>query len=119
MVGPLGRHPGWVVTQGEILAELFMAEGYQVVAVSRKRNRYHRLLDIIVTLIRRRGDFDLLVRDGDDEAMAAAIERLLKEPALAGRLSINGRKLAELSGREQVLQQWEQPFAELAAAPQQ
>lgn len=58
LVGPMGRHAGWVVTQGEILSKLFQAEGYSVISVSSKLNRYRRLLDITLTLIRRRKDIE-------------------------------------------------------------
>jgi glycosyltransferase involved in cell wall biosynthesis len=55
----------------------------------------------------------LLVPDDDDEAMAAAILRLLRDPDLAGRLSTNGRQLAQRFSWEQVRPQWEQLFAKL------
>jgi len=59
-VGPIvGRHPGYVTTQGEILADLFGREGYPVIAVSTHRNRYMRLIDIVQTLIRRRNQIDI------------------------------------------------------------
>ncbi|RMG45456.1 MAG: glycosyltransferase family 1 protein [Acidobacteria bacterium] len=59
-VGPMvGRHPGYVTTQGEILADLFSQEGYPVLAVSTHRNRYMRLVDIVGTLIRRRHEIDI------------------------------------------------------------
>jgi glycosyltransferase involved in cell wall biosynthesis len=58
----------------------------------------------------------LLVPDDDDEAMAAAVLRLLRDPDLAGRLSANGRKLAERSSWEYVRPQWERLFATIVAA---
>ncbi len=63
--------------------------------------------------LRTDGETGLLVTDGDEQAMAAAIHRLLMDPELAGRLSANGRKLAESSEWQKVLQQWQQLFAEL------
>lgn len=59
----------------------------------------------------------LLVHDNDDKAMAAAVMRLLHEPGLAGRLSGNGRKLAESFSWEQVRPQWEKVFSELHRRP--
>jgi glycosyltransferase involved in cell wall biosynthesis len=55
----------------------------------------------------------LLVRDDDDQAMAEAILRLVRDPQLAKRLSTNGRKLAKASSWEQVRVRWERLFAEL------
>jgi asparagine synthetase B (glutamine-hydrolysing) len=59
------------------------------------------------------GETGLLVPDDDDEAMAKAILRLLNDPALAGRLSANGRQLAERSSWENVRLQWEELFAQV------
>jgi L-malate glycosyltransferase len=59
-VGPMvGRNPGYVTTQGEFLSDLFAAHGFSVICVSSRPNRYHRLADIVHTLIRRRRDVDL------------------------------------------------------------
>jgi len=63
------------------------------------------------------GETGLLVPDNDDQAMTAAIHRLLNEPALATRLSTNGRQLAERSSWEKVRPLWEQLFAEVMARP--
>lgn len=59
----------------------------------------------------------LLVPDDDDEAMAAAVLRLLGDPDLAGRLSSNGREVAELSSWERVRPQWEQLFDRTVSGP--
>jgi glycosyltransferase involved in cell wall biosynthesis len=56
----------------------------------------------------------LLVDDGDDRQMAAAVERLLGDEELAQRLSVNGRRLAERSAWTAVQPQWERLFQELA-----
>jgi glycosyltransferase involved in cell wall biosynthesis len=50
----VGRHPGYVTTQGEILTDHFRKCGYPVVSVSESVNRYVRLADIIRTIILRR-----------------------------------------------------------------
>lgn len=55
----------------------------------------------------------LLVPDNDDEAMAAAIKRLIDTPSLAARLSANGRRLAGGCSWEKVRPQWQQLFAGL------
>jgi glycosyltransferase involved in cell wall biosynthesis len=63
----------------------------------------------------RDGETGLLVPDGDDEAMVRSINRLLGEPDLAGRLSANGRRLAERSSWDEVRPQWERVFGEVLA----
>jgi L-malate glycosyltransferase len=58
----------------------------------------------------------LLVPDGDDQAMAEAVQRLLAEPELTRRLSKNGRELAESCSGEQVLPQWENLFSRVLSS---
>src|SRR6266566_7750745 len=61
-VGPMvGRYPGHVTTQGEILAGRFQAAGYEVVSVSSAANRYARLVDIAGTLVRQRRHVDIVL----------------------------------------------------------
>jgi glycosyltransferase involved in cell wall biosynthesis len=83
VVGPMvGRHQGYVTTQGEVLAGLLAAAGYDVRAVSSSANRYIRLLDIAATLLRRglRTDVILLQTFGGPsfvvEDVASALGRL-------------------------------------------
>lgn len=59
----LGRNAGYITTQGQIVADLFAAEGYKVTCVSSKINRAARLLDIIQTLIRNFRTFDVVLLD--------------------------------------------------------
>lgn len=62
VVGPMvGRHPGYVTTQGEVLAGLLDHAGYEVCAVSSSANRYARLVDIVATLLRRGRRTDVLL----------------------------------------------------------
>lgn len=56
----------------------------------------------------------LLVPQGDAEAMAAAVRRLLTEPELAGKLAVNARKKVEQFDWSVVLPQWEALFVEVA-----
>lgn len=58
----------------------------------------------------------LLVADDDAEGMAAAVRRLLDEPALAERLSRNGRAVAERSAWGGVVAAWDALFATLTGA---
>lgn len=61
------------------------------------------------------GETGLLVPDNDDQAMASAVLRLLRDSDLAGRLSANGRRLAVRSFWEHVRPQWENLFEEVMA----
>ncbi len=57
----LGRNPGSITTQGQIVADLFSRDGYDVISVSSKRNRLARLIEIISTIARYRKVIDVLV----------------------------------------------------------
>ncbi len=59
------------------------------------------------------GETGLLVPVNDEARMAEAVERLMREPALAARLSANGRRLAGQSSWVEVKKQWENTMAEL------
>lgn len=62
-VGPmLGVNPGWVTSQGEILANLFTQAGYSVRLTSTHINRLRRALDIaITTMLTWRNQVDVLL----------------------------------------------------------
>lgn len=60
------------------------------------------------------GHTGLLVSLATDEAITEAVERLLTDDSLAGRLSSNGRKLGEECAWENVRRQWGQLFQELS-----
>lgn len=61
-IGPLvGRHPGYVTTQGEILSDRFAEAGYKTIEASSHPNRYVRLADIAATIIKHRKEIDVLV----------------------------------------------------------
>ena len=64
----------------------------------------------------RDGETGLLVPAEDAPAMAAAVHRLLDDPALAAALSANGRRLAESCGWATVRGQWAALFAEVCHA---
>ena len=62
LIGPmLGGNPGWVVSQGEILARHFQNEGWPVRLTSPVPGRVKRLVDTIRSLIAWRNDYDLAV----------------------------------------------------------
>jgi L-malate glycosyltransferase len=57
----LGRNPGSVTTQGQIIADLFSREGYDVISVSSKRNRLARLVEVAWTIARYRKLIDISI----------------------------------------------------------
>ncbi len=57
----LGRNQGFVTTQGQILADLFAAEGYAVSSVSAKPNRVARLFDVVQYLTQNARKIDVIV----------------------------------------------------------
>src|ERR1700732_443865 len=56
----LGNSPGWVPNPMETLAPLLDERGYTCLLTSRLVNRYLRLLDIVLTLIRKRKSLDVV-----------------------------------------------------------
>ena len=61
------------------------------------------------------GETALLVRADDPQMAAEAVDSLLKNPALARRLSINGRTLAERSAATIVMPQWHRLIEQVVA----
>jgi glycosyltransferase involved in cell wall biosynthesis len=59
----------------------------------------------------------LLVPDDDDDAMVAAIDRLLTEPELAGSLSAGGRRLAEQLSWDYTQPRWDDLIADVSRRP--
>ena len=59
----VGRNPGRVTTQGQILSDLFKEAGHGVISVSALPNRYLRLADIVMTLIQRQASYEVMVLD--------------------------------------------------------
>lgn len=57
----VGRNPGYVTTQGEILSDRFKEAGYEVLSTSSHPNRYVRLLQIAYTLLTRARQFDVMM----------------------------------------------------------
>ncbi len=57
----IGRNRGHVTTQGLILADRLVEEGFGVLAVSSKLNRLRRLLDIVWTIARNCRKTDVLI----------------------------------------------------------
>lgn len=61
-VGPLlGRNSGRVISQGEILADLFEESGYTIRLTSCQANPIVRIIDIVRSLIAWRNEIDLII----------------------------------------------------------
>jgi glycosyltransferase involved in cell wall biosynthesis len=86
-IGPmLGKHPDWVPNPMETLAPLLVERGYACTLTSSIVNRYRRLLDIVLTLLRHHREFDVLclqVYSGPSfvvEDIASWLGRLYRKP---------------------------------------
>lgn len=108
-VGPmLGVNPGWVTSQGEILADLFARAGYLVKITSKRVNRLERLLDTVTTLRTWHDSVDVIlvmVFSGMGFAVADVASRMgqwLRKPVV---LWLHGGALPQFSQR---FPQWTQ-----------
>jgi glycosyltransferase involved in cell wall biosynthesis len=57
----VGRNPGHITQQGQVLSDLFEGAGYKVASASSFLNRYRRLIDIASTITRQRRQTDILI----------------------------------------------------------
>src|SRR5687768_9742543 len=57
----VGRNPGQITQQGQVLGDLFSRTGYRVTSVSAFLNRYRRLIDIVWTLFWQRKQTDIVI----------------------------------------------------------
>ncbi|MBI5629834.1 MAG: glycosyltransferase family 4 protein [Elusimicrobia bacterium] len=107
LLGPLlGANPGWVTSQGEVLEELLSRDGFSVFAASRIPNRFLRLFDMGISLLRWRRDVDvvvLLVFSGPAfvlaDLMSLLAGRILGKPLI---LALHGGNLPEFAQRHPV-----------------
>lgn len=61
-VGPMiGRHPGHITNQAQVLSDLLETSGYPVISTSAMLNRYMRLADIVRTITDQRDNIDVTV----------------------------------------------------------
>lgn len=94
----LGRNAGYVTTQGQVIADLFAAEGYDVICVSSKLNRAARMAEIGAALIKNRRRIDLVVMEvysGLSFAIADSVGLLCKILRLPLIMVLHGGKLPE------------------------
>lgn len=59
----LGQNPGYVTTQGQIIAGRFSESGFGVVTASSRVNSLARLFDVVWTLFRHRQTIDLVIAE--------------------------------------------------------
>ncbi len=57
----LGRNPGYVTTQGQILADLLSGDGHKVISASSRLNRFLRFGEIVATVLKCRNSTDVLI----------------------------------------------------------
>jgi len=102
-VGPmLGVNPGWVTTQGELLAGLLAEVGYPTRLTSHKPARLPRLIDTLSSLIAWRNDIDLVIHQvfsGPAFAVTDAASRLCALLNLPQIMVLHGGALPEFAAR--------------------
>lgn len=102
-VGPmLGVNPGWVSTQGELLAGLLAEAGYPMRLTSHKPARLPRLIDILSSLIAWRNEIDLVIHQvfsGPAFAITDAATALGRTLGLQQIAVLHGGALPEFAGR--------------------
>ncbi|REJ78545.1 MAG: glycosyltransferase family 1 protein [Acidobacteria bacterium] len=59
----IGRNPGFITTQGEILSDLFEKDGFEVVSASSNLNPVIRLFDVLRTIVGNARKIDILIID--------------------------------------------------------
>jgi glycosyltransferase involved in cell wall biosynthesis len=103
LVGPmLGGNPGWVTSQGELLAELFSAGGSEVRLTSTMPNRVLRLFDTVISLLRWARQSDvviLMVFSGPAfliADLASWVTKLLRRPLV---MALHGGNLPDFARR--------------------
>lgn len=103
VAGPmLGRNPGWVTTQGEVLAELLRSEGYPVRITSTIPSRVPRLLDTLACLARWSRSIDVAIVSifsGKAFVVADATTLLMRAVRKPQVLVLHGGALPEFQRR--------------------
>lgn len=98
----LGRNPGYITTQGHIVADLFLKEGYKVISISSKLNRVFRLMDMIQTIVFNRKKIDILILEvysGLSMVMADSVSFLTKLLKIRTIFVLHGGNLPDFASR--------------------
>lgn len=96
----LGVNPGWVTSQGELLAGLLASADYQVRITSHRLERLPRLLDILGSLVAWRDEIDLVVHQvfsGPAFAVTDAASALCRALGLPQVFALHGGALPEFA----------------------
>lgn len=96
----LGVNPGWVMTQGEMLARLLAAEGYEVRQTSHIPARLPRLADTLRSLVVWRNAVDLVIHQvfsGPAFAVTDAASALCRLLGLRQVFALHGGALPEFA----------------------
>ena len=121
LLGPmLGRHSGWVISQGEVLAEVLADEGYPVETASHHRAPLPRTAHILTSLIRRRRAIDvvvLMVFSGRGFLISELASRLARVLGLKQVHWLHGGDLPQFSQRHPAWVRRHFGRAELLIAP--
>ena len=100
-VGPmLGVNPGWVTTQGELLAGLLSEAGYPTRLTSHKPARLPRLIDTLSSLLAWRNEIDLVIHQvfsGPAFAITDAASALCRALGLRQIAVLHGGALPEFA----------------------
>jgi L-malate glycosyltransferase len=103
IIGPLlGVRDGWVTSQGEVLADHWRRAGHEVVTASSHPQWLVRLLDTLVTIVRRRRDVDVwivMTFSGRGFAMADAQTWLAKATGRPVVVHLHGGNLPAFTRR--------------------
>jgi glycosyltransferase involved in cell wall biosynthesis len=98
----LGVNPGWVTSQGEIVAGLLAAEGYPVRGTSQIPARLPRLVDMLRSLVAWRNDIDVVVHQvfgGMGFGMVDATSRLCRALGLRQIFVLHGGSMPDTAAR--------------------
>ncbi|MCO6509284.1 MAG: glycosyltransferase family 4 protein [Aridibacter famidurans] len=96
----LGRNAGFVTTQGQILADRLEADEFEVTAVSSKVNKFARLMDVALTIVRDSRKVDLMVLEvysGPAFVLADVASFLAKALGIPSVLVLHGGQLPEFA----------------------
>lgn len=98
----LGRNPGYVTTQGQILSDLLAADGFEVSSVSSQINQMARLADIVHFITTNRKNIDVLILEvysGWYLTLADAVTRLARYYELPTIAVLHGGNLPKFAAR--------------------
>ena len=96
----LGKNRGHVTTQGQIIAERFTADGFDVITVSSRVNSVLRLLDVVWTILRNHKNIEICIVEiysGRAFILADAATSLAKLLGIPAILVLHGGSLPDFT----------------------